>query len=490
MNSAEGHTSQVDVVLEQLARVTVPADVQQRLETCCDEFCGTSRSAEPRRSRVMVTRRWLVGAAVAASMAATVALLAVGNRDAWAHVARAIQAQPWVRFTVQRPDGVAAPEDFEAAEHWLSSKHKVIAGKRGRRADFLDLERRELYSYFPDTHSVQLSTSRDEQIGDFGSIETLRRLVSSEGMSTFRLPTSAVEIVERSQQEIERDGRRWTEFTFQCRNPKRTPNEYQVIVRVDPASGLPVELRSTEKLSRNQPFNEWRLAIDYPETGPNDIYALGVPRDAVVVDRRSVETENGQEIEQFLAAYEAARQQPQEPFSVETVQESAGRLMPKEAMLDLPELRPDRVGYPDILLGKSPVNNPECKVTLDRRPAAGPEGTVLLHILTETTVGSNDCFYWIAPDKDYLVLRSEIHFSGEDHVEWHNSTRIIDHVEQSPAGRWYATVVRLGRIKKHGDDLSNDPLPRDPRPVQDRNPMPIGPVNTTMLRYKVAFGQP
>lgn len=152
---------------------------------------------------------------------------------------------------------------------------------------------------------------------------------------------------------------------------------------------------------------------------------------------------------------------------------------------------PDRVGYPTSLLGPgpSPVNNPDCKVTLDRRPPLGPQGTVLLHILTETTVGSNDCFYWIAPDKDYLVLRHEIHYSGEDHVEWHNLTRIIDKVEQSPEGRWYPSIVRYGRIKKHGDDLSNERLPRDPRPVQDRDPAKMGPVNTTMLRYNVAFNE-
>ena len=88
------------------------------------------------------------------------------------------------------------------------------------------------------------------------------------------------------------------------------------------------------------------------------------------------------------------------------------------------------------------------------------------------------------------MLRSEIHFSGDDHVEWNNLTRIIDNVEQSPEGRWYPTIVRYGRIMAHGDDLSNELLPIDPRPVQDRDPMEIGPTNTVMLRYEVAFERP
>ena len=93
----------------------------------------------------------------------------------------------------------------------------------------------------------------------------------------------------------------------------------------------------------------------------------------------------------------------------------------------------------------------------------------------------------MAPDKDYLVLRSEIHFSGSDRVDWNNLTTTIDKLEQSPEGRWYPSVVRYGRIKKHGDDLSNERLPPDPRLPQDRDPMKIGPTNTVMLRYDVTF---
>jgi len=187
----------------------------------------------------------------------------------------------------------------------------------------------------------------------------------------------------------------------------------------------------------------------------------------------------------------AARQKPLEPHSVETTQEIDGRLLVKEFEQPLlSEWMPDRVGYPPYLMdgiGPSPINNRDCKVTLDRRPALGPPGTVLLHILVGTTVGRNDFYYWIAPDKDYLVLRYELHFSGKDHVEWNNLTCIIDKVEQSPQCRWYTSVVRIGRIRKHGDDLLNVPRPFDPRPIQDRDPMEIGPVSTMLLRHNVTF---
>jgi hypothetical protein len=147
------------------------------------------------------------------------------------------------------------------------------------------------------------------------------------------------------------------------------------------------------------------------------------------------------------------------------------------------QLLPHQIGYPRELLtlGASPIDNPDCRVSLDRKPASGPPNTVLLRIRIETTVGFNDCFFWIAPERDYLVFRHEIHFS-QDHAAWNNSTQIIDKVEKSPCGRWYAAAVRFGRIKRHGDDL-----PAKPVAATATTGKKMGPVTTTSYRYFVDF---
>src|SRR5258708_17407245 len=75
-------------------------------------------------------------------------------------------------------------------------------------------------------------------------------------------------------------------------------------------------MRSTEKFSANDPADERIYAIDYPETGPSDIYALGVPRDAMVVDRRRAKVKTPKEIKEFLAMYVKARLRPLEPFTM------------------------------------------------------------------------------------------------------------------------------------------------------------------------------
>lgn len=547
MNHENGRFPTVDRVLEQFSRVTVPLDVEQRLEARVQEFCRQPQMPPPRPASDHRWRRPIVRAAVAAGLAAMLMaalFVAFGNHDAWAQVAQSMRLKPWVRLTLQYPRGVPVPEGAELPEAWFSAEHKVAARRMKDAAQFIDFAGQNTYEYDPQKKTVTITATRDNDNVEFGHIETLLRLVC-EGDRQFELPESPIQIVGRSRRNVTDDDRRWTEFTFKCHDPRRAVENYQVTFRVDLETGLPVEMRSTEKFAANDPAAERTFAIDFPETGPRDIYALGVPRTALIVERRR-KTENGKEIKDFLAAYVKARAKPLEPFSM-TMLLSFSR-SPQEDLADVyhayrgrgdgksaqveevdrkqlqevrekhwakkitrpdgvdwatwwreqiagltsapsprgDELLPHHVGYPTELLdlGPSPVDNPDCHVTLDRQPKSGPEGTVLLTIHTETQLGYNECFFWIAPERDYMVLRHEIHFSKE-HTAWHNSTQIIDKVEQSPNGRWYATLVRSGRIEKHGDDLPAGLVA--PNLKQPQTGMEIGPVTTNVLRYFVDF---
>jgi hypothetical protein len=479
---------------------------------------------------------------VAAGLAAAVLgvlFVASGNQDAWGQVAKAMRTKPWVRWTFRVPKGVPVPAGFQAPEGWFSAEKKVFAGRANQSVHYVDLAAHETYDYLPRTSTLHRSLPSDVDNVEAGHFETLLRLVS-EWDRALKVPDSPIRIVGRTRRDVREGNRRWTEYTFACRDTRRTLEDYRVTFRVDPETQLAVEMRSTEKYSSDDPTVERAYAIDYPEAGPADVYALGVPSDAKVIDRRRARTRDGKEIKAFLEAYVQARSKPLEPFTA-TVLSSAPRKdfsdvlwafrgrdsregekaeevdfeqltglrkqlwsgkvsIPKgtspeawwrgqvEGMKFKPmqrggELLPHRVGYPRELLtlGTSPIDNPDCRVTLDRKPVSGPPGTVLLRIRTETTVGFNDCFFWIAPGRDYMVLRHEIHFS-RDHAAWNNSTQIIDKVEKSPGGRWYAAAVRFGRIERHGDDL-----PAKVVPATAATGKKMGPVTTTSYRYFVDF---
>ncbi len=549
MNQGNGKSPTVDAICEQFSRVAVPADVERRLDARLQEFC---RQPQFQTERVVpppqrAFHRRFARVSVAAGLAVTVAValfLAFGNQDAWAQVAKTMRSKPWVRWTFRVPKDIQLPEHFQVPEGWFSAERKVLAQRANQSARYVDLAGQESYDYFSQTKTVTRSLTSDIDNVEAGHFETLLRLVS-EGDRALQLPESPIQIVGRTRRDVsDRDvtGRdcRWIEYTFACRDPRRAPHDYQMTFRVDPKTQLPVEMRSTEKFSSNDPAVERIFALDYPEAGPSDIYALGAPPDAQVVDRRRAKVETPAEIKEFLAAYVEARRKPLEPFTTTVLmsvprmdfsdifgafrgnddgQESRVEEVDIEELMEFrkkvragevsrpadadrlvwwkeqiqgmtfkpmprgDELLPHRIGYPAELLtlGASPVDNPDCHFTLDRQPILGPPGTVLLKIRIETTVGFNDCFFWIAPERDYLVLRSEIHFS-RDHAAWNNSTQIIDKVEQSPGGRWYATAVRSGRIEKHGDDLSADLV----APIGETG-METGPVTTSVYRYVVDF---
>jgi hypothetical protein len=543
MNQRNGELPTVDAVLEQFSHVTVPADVESRLEARLQEFCRKP----PQMERVLPTpqrsfpRRFVRVSAVTGLAALVLAAMFVvlGNHNAWAQVAKAMQSKPWVRWTMRIPKDVPIPEGFQVPEGWFSAEKRVFAQRANQSARYVDLAGQETYDYMPNTKTIHRSLMSDIDNAEAGHFETLLRLVS-EGDRALDVPESPIQIVGRARRNVPDGDRRWTEYTFACRDSRRTPADYQVTFRIDPKTQLPVEMRSTEKYSSDDPAEERTYTFDYPEAGPADVYALGVPRDAQVVDRRGARIKTAQEIKDFLAAYVEARRKPLEPYTATVLKSDpranfsdiltafrttgegeaqrveevdfeplmafrkkiwAGQIarpadadrlvwwrqqIAAMAFKPMPrgdELLPDRIGYPVELLthGASPVDNPDCRVTLDRKPVLGPPGTVLLQIRTETTFGFNDSFFWIAPKRDYLVLRHEIHFS-RDHAAWNNSTQIIDEVKQSPGGRWYSTAVRNGRIAKHGDDLSAQPVPG-----VGKTGMEIGPVTTSVIRYVVDF---
>jgi hypothetical protein len=544
MNRDNGQLPAADSLLEQFSRIAVPADAERQLEARLEAFLhqpppvAASRPVARPRFRTRLVRAAEVAAVVAIAVGALIVVF--GERDAWAQVARSFREKPWVRWSLKIPQGAPVPEDFQPPEAWFSAEHKVAARRMGQTAQYIDLAGQEAYDYDPQSKTVYHSLTRDTDNVEIGHFETLLRLVA-EGDRNLKVPESPIQILRRTSREVSSNGSRWTEYSFECRDPRRSPAEYRVTLRVDPATSLPVEMRSTEKFAKNDPVAERTYFLEYPPAGPADIYALGAPRSAPVVDRRGARTKNGDEIRKFLAAYDEARRKPLERWTTVGLTSSpekdfadifgafrgrsdGQRVVYEEAdFFELEALRkkiwsgeiarpadgdraawwpqhiaglkfaskprgeellPDHVGHPDLTPGASPIDNPDCEVTLDRQPTMGPPGTVLLSIRTSTAVGFNDCFYWIAPERDYLVLRQEIHFS-RDHAEWDNSTQIIDQVQHSPGGRWYATTVRMGRIAHHGDDLPAETILVKPDQPQTGNE--IGPTTTTVNRYLIDF---
>lgn len=544
MNQENPGRPSVDALLEQFSQVKVPPDILRRLEAKVQEFpSGESVLVPSRPTRVQKLWRYLPRLSLAAGLAGLMIgawILTVGNSNAWAQVTKTIQSKPWVRFTLQLPKEGLVPDGIQAPQIWFSAKNRIGACRGQDSALFINFAARESFVYESKTKTIVQSGIAVFDNMEFENYETLLKLLNEDNQE-WKTPESGIQILKRTRREIVEGTRTWVEFTFSCRNPRLASMDYQITFRVDPETHLPREMRTTRKLSPKDPDIQLTLLMDYPATGPTGIYDLGVPKDALVMKPPMTKTEHGEEIRKFLDEYNQARGKSIEPFSV-TVFEStpemgsgdfysamkgrsdgnkvvveridpepfwkirsdlrSGKItIPKEVSPEkwwkdkfagMPfspmergeELLPPRVGYPDITFGKSPIDNPDCQVTLDRNPKTGPAGTVLLKIRVETQIGFNDKYYWIDPARDYLVMRMEMHFS-RDHAPWNNSTQVIDQLKKSPGGRWYPTRFLNGRIEKPGDNLPEKTVKVDPsRPVKAGE---MGPVTTSVFRYFVQF---
>jgi hypothetical protein len=102
------------------------------------------------------------------------------------------------------------------------------------------------------------------------------------------------ELLAQSRRDVKEDGNTWTEIEFTLRRRPGQDNTTKLVFRIDPATQLPTSMSFTASAGKTadrpsatqaaQPAFEKRFALDYPTTGPADIYALGVPKDARIVD--------------------------------------------------------------------------------------------------------------------------------------------------------------------------------------------------------------
>lgn len=157
---------------------------------------------------------------------------------------------------------------------WVSPRQRVWAYKNDDRIEFCDEGQRARHQY-----DRRKKTFTKLPLGE----ETVDRILplhdlSADGSTVGHWMFGTEKIVDQKRRELTVDGKRWIEFDLVFSRGE----EGSRILRVDPDTRLPVSLSFR---SHKQGGKPWKWAFDYPERGPNDIYEMGVPRDAPIEDR-------------------------------------------------------------------------------------------------------------------------------------------------------------------------------------------------------------
>jgi hypothetical protein len=258
----------------------IPAVAQERAMKRARDACPLP-SVRGRRS---FRGRLLAVGGVAAGILVGVGIWMIRPAPSWADVANAVKAKPWLHLVRQEVGG----SDLEG---WLSPKHRISATRYGRHFEHFDHQLRVYHTYDADEGMVYRlpeygGARRDAFLSMLDIIDALFRAEAHPRMAAmvFLCANDAKCKVLREKQSDVKDqqGRTWREHQMSIEHAWNA-DPVHLVIRVDPKSNLPYSVR-TEGKFKGQAFATEEL-FDYPEKGPTDIYAMGVPRSAKLVDR-------------------------------------------------------------------------------------------------------------------------------------------------------------------------------------------------------------
>lgn len=218
-----------------------------------------------------------------------------GASSAWAAVEESVRAMPWVHIVQKDPvTGALRTESWYQSSPqrtYMSVRLKNVPGY----VAFSDHALNEEWLYQPDMNVITIHSLRQElqeahssfvhqlMKGDataftFGRVQATRRAESKDGVTPFEILT---EVPERA------GGRK-----------------YLIRVWVDDSLRLPVRAEIHRNAQEGKPSSVVSISeINYPKTGPDDIYAIGIPKDVTIMDARLPK-----DVSQILSEYENHRQ--------------------------------------------------------------------------------------------------------------------------------------------------------------------------------------
>jgi len=220
--------------------------------------------------------RWLaygVAAVIAASLLAMILPSAFAPPAVFAAVLAKAREQVWVHAITEMQHG----EQKAESESWYSPVHRIAAVRHPVMTQLADFESGIAVRYKPDANRIY-KTRADATAEVFSRGSAFIEALMNEANHDTLFPGRKVSKPAMSKVTINK--KEWTQYSFRVEYRTDPNRSRRIEVRVDPETDL---LTTWEERYSNGMRS--RTRFEYPLEGPTDIYALGVPRAAEVVDR-------------------------------------------------------------------------------------------------------------------------------------------------------------------------------------------------------------
>ncbi|MBC8871449.1 MAG: anti-sigma factor [Planctomycetes bacterium] len=488
------------VLLADRQEIQPPTDVLDRVRARLHENTVRSPSAAPARTTASWTKRvWFAGVGAAAVVLIALFFSMQPSTIAWSQVVEAVRAVPWIH--------VKEAGEGRSAEAWFSFSQDVAAYRCDSMVQFDDFRSGIRYEYDSEKKKLYRLSVGDGAAKDFelkgGLFQAIfRGDAIREGVFLPRF-----RIVKQQQRTVTERGRRWILYELELQlesggpeSPTEIPTAV-VEIRVDPEKMLPHSATHIEG-----EVMKVEAAFDYPNEGPADIYALGIPRDTPVEDRMppaeleriiKIVEQNRHEFDNYLAvsgdnSREATNiyivRRKGEKLCVDTCgmeqyiqrdgeKERVGKSVDVSSSADLKNwwreygeeiktsgvlrrlnrreidagrYRVESLAYPRSFTHNLQQMASSSLVTaqLDPKGQDGPAGSVRVELLYSHQGAPNDRMllrkeeYWLQPKYGYAVVRHVLHFLSKVGDDAARNIFEYDDFRQTPTGIWYPTVSR------------------------------------------------
>lgn len=484
--TSDHESDELEAAIVAVRSVSIDDELVRRVEQRAIAMVNDDVAVERPRSRNPSTswtkppwlKRFALPGAMAASLLFAFAIFGLTKEGrAWAEVVEAVAATKWMRLTWQLPDDLprdALPKDV-AEPHltiWISGDRTKCAAQNRWESRWDDLTKQETQRFNKKTGRLRFTKTEPFDSAEMRFLTDLLDRLQAPGKIRSR-----GKLIDSSHKQVTLDGKEYTDFRFLFRYKDTTPTDEELTVRVDRSTNRPIQLLTNRR---------GVFAIDYPDVGPNDIYALDVPEDTPVDDVRSLAKFFPAKEPQNPADYEAialefvVREEPKhleylnwayryrkvdgvttnelaDPDKVIALAMrayKAGRLAPKTEE----ELRwfTDQIRtYAFSPADTTQTNNPEWQCysavgSVDSYDSAGKSSVKGFEEALE--LRGPDRTLWFDPMRGMIVRRIEfVNKEGNPVIE-------IQDVVEGPNGNWFPTRRASGTVAKRGDDLTPDSL--------------------------------
>ena len=257
---------------------SIARNVMSRIDTAT--FCESDRINNKLVRRIIKSPFMKLAAAAVIIIAVTIVVTWFGSSIdgssvALGQVVENMKKMPWEHafFQDQREDSKGQ------SQSWSSYTSKVEAGKeQNGKLTFYDYSRQVAYAYDPCTEQITIYSLRDRKfaLGAESPRELLGKMVEV---------LSEHEGTQVTRKNDEYDGRDVEIHTV--RVPKGDLGVEEWIFMVDSDTHLMMTLKLGGYKPDGNVIEVGEMTFDYPDDGPADIYELGAPRSAAIIDDRT-----------------------------------------------------------------------------------------------------------------------------------------------------------------------------------------------------------